>query len=84
MAIQDEIRVGASVIANNGEVLGKVREVYPHFILVARDGDHNDLEIPVHSILSANPREVHTHVNRESATSVDDVETAHRLNEESQ
>ncbi len=77
-----QIRVGASVIANNGEVLGTVREVYPHFILVARDGDHNDLEIPTNSILSADAREVHTHVNRESATSVDDVETAHRLKED--
>lgn len=74
-----KIKIGATVVAANGEVLGQVREVYPHFLLVARSGEHQDLEVPVQSILSLGDGRVHTSVNRESSTSVDDVETAHRM-----
>jgi hypothetical protein len=73
------IKVGASVVSTNGEVLGQVREVYPHFLLVARSGEHQDLEVPMHSVLSVSDGRVHTSVNRDSTTKVDDVETAHRL-----
>lgn len=76
------IKAGMAVIAANGEQLGQVREVYPHFLLVARPGEHQDLEIPVQSILRLTDGRVHTSVNRESTTSVDDVETAHRMIEE--
>lgn len=77
-----KIKVGATVVAINGEVLGQIREVYPHFLLVARAGEHQDLEVPVQSILNVDDGRIHTSVNRESTTSVDDVETAHRMIEE--
>lgn len=81
MSSNPEFKVGETVIAQNGEILGQVHEVYPHFLLVRRAGEHEDLEIPVRSIVSIGQGHIHTSVNRESATSVDDVETAHRLNE---
>jgi uncharacterized protein YrrD len=81
MSSNPEFTVGTTVIAANGEILGKVREVYPHFLLVAREGEHEDLEVPVQSIVTVGEGHIHTSINRESATSVDDVETAHRLKE---
>jgi hypothetical protein len=79
-----EIKVGATVVSINGETLGQVREVYPHFIIVSRSGEHQDLDVPVHSILSVAGGRVQTSVTRDSSNRVDDVETAHRMIEEEQ
>ena len=76
------IPVGTPVVGFNGAPLGNVREVHPHYILVGQDGEHADLEVPVHAILSFADGQLHVSVNRESVTEVDDVETAHRLGQE--
>lgn len=74
-----DIPVGAPVRAFNGTLLGYVREVHPHYLLVGQDGEHADLEVPVHAIRGFADGELQVSVNRDSVTEVDDVETAHRL-----
>jgi hypothetical protein len=71
------IPVGMTVVGFNGEVLGQVHEVHPHYLLVGQEGQHNDLDVPVHSILGVEDGKLRVHVTRESSTPVDDVETAH-------
>lgn len=73
------IPVGAEVRAYDGSLLGNVREVHPHYLLVGQEGEHNDLEVPVHSILGFEGGVLRVSVNRSSVTEVDDVETAHRM-----
>jgi len=76
------IPVGTRVVGYGGAALGAVREVHPHYILVGTEGQHEDLEVPVHAILDFDGKTLTVHVNRESTTAVDDVETAHRINEQ--
>jgi hypothetical protein len=76
------IPIGTPVRAFNGSLLGYVREVHPHYLLVGEEGQHADLEVPVHAILGLTGNELQVSVNRESVTAVDDVETAHRLGQE--
>jgi hypothetical protein len=76
------IPVGARVLGFNGAELGYVREVQPHYILVGQEGEHADLEVPVHAILRFEDGQLHVSVNRDSVTEVDDVETVHRMGEE--
>jgi hypothetical protein len=71
------IPVGTPVIGYNGQVLGEVHEVHPHYILVGREGEHEDLDIPVHAIVAFENGSLRVSVTRDSATAVDDVETAH-------
>ncbi len=75
------IPVGTPVTGYGGVALGRVREVYPHYILVGEDGQHEDREVPAHAIVGFEHGTLQVSVNRESTTLVDDVETAHRLNE---
>ena len=77
-----DIPVGTQVLGFNGAELGYVRGVHPHYILVGQDGEHDDLEVPVHAILTFADGLLQVSVNRESVTEVDDVETAHRLGQE--
>jgi hypothetical protein len=77
-----DIPVGTPVRAFDGTLLGHVREVQPHYILVEQDGEHADLEVPVHAILRFAEGQLQVSVNRNSVTEVDDVETAHRLGQE--
>ena len=77
-----DIPLGTRVVGFNGAELGYVREVHPHYILVGQDGEHDDLEVPVHSILSFADGQLHVSVNRSAVTEVDDVETVHRMSEE--
>lgn len=76
------IPVGTPVIAFNGELLGTVREVFPHYLLVHQEGRHEDLEVPVHAIRGFEGGALRVSVNRGAVTAVDDEETAHRLEEE--
>ena len=76
------IPVGTPVIGHDSTLLGQVREVHPHYLLVGREGQHTDLEVPVHAIVEFDSGVLRVSITRGSATSVDDVETAHRLNEE--
>jgi hypothetical protein len=76
------IPIGTPVIAYNGDLLGEVRDVHPHFILVHQEGEHGDLEVPVHAITGFEDGKLRVSVNRWSVNEVDDEETAHRLGEE--
>ena len=77
-----EIPIGMPVIAFDGSELGHVREVYPHYLLVRREGQHTDLEVPVHAIRGVTEGRLQVSVNREAVSEVDDEETAHRMSEE--
>ena len=74
-----DIPAGAPVRAFDGTLLGHVREVHPHYLLVGQEGEHADLEVPVHGIRGFVDGQLQVSVNRESVTEVDDVETAHRM-----
>ena len=76
-----DIPIGTPVVALDGAILGQVRETHPHYLLVGEVGQHNDLEIPVHAIRSFAGGKIHVSVNRGAVSEVDDVETAHRLDE---
>ena len=71
------IQVGTPVIGYDGQPLGQVHEVHPHYILVGEPGQHADLNIPVHAITGLDGGALRVSVTRESATPVDDQETAH-------
>jgi hypothetical protein len=76
------IAIGTPVIGFDGQPLGTVREVHPHYLLVHEAGHHEDLEIPVHAIQGFEGGKLRVSVSRGAVTAVDDVETAHRLSEE--
>jgi hypothetical protein len=73
------IAVGTPVRAFNGDLLGHVRDVHPHFILVGQEGEHNSMEVPVHAIRGLVGGELQVTVNRWAVTEVDDEETSHQL-----
>jgi hypothetical protein len=77
-----DIPIGTPVRAFDGSLLGTVLEVHPHYLLVGQEGEHNDLEVPVHSIRGFSEGHLQVSVNRGAVTEVDDVETAHRMGEE--
>ena len=77
-----DIPIGMPVRGYNGTLLGYVREVHPHYLLVGQEGEHEDLEVPVHAILGVSEGQLQVSVNRESVTLVDNVETTHRQGEE--
>jgi len=77
-----EIPVGTPVIAFDGSLLGLVREVYPHYLIVGHERQHNDLEVPVHAILGVEDGKLQVSVNRGAVSEVDDEETAHRMGEQ--
>jgi hypothetical protein len=79
-----DIAIGTPVVAADGTTLGRVREAHPHYLLVGQDGEHSDLEIPVHAIIDLEAGKLRVSINREAVTSVDDVETAHRQVESDQ
>ena len=72
------IPTGTSVIALNGDRLGAVRDVHPHYLIVGQEGEHGELEVPVHAIASFTGGTLQLSVNREALTPVDDQETVHR------
>ena len=76
------IPVGTPVVGYNGELLGEVREAHPHYLLVGREGRHDDLDVPVHAIVGFSDGALRVSITESSATEVDDVETAHRMGED--
>lgn len=76
------IPLGTPVRGFNGTIIGVVRDVHAHFLLVGNEGEHASLEVPVHSIIGFENGVLQVHVNRESATEVDDVETSHHLGQD--
>ncbi len=76
------IPVGTPVRGFNGSLLGYVREVHPHYLLVGEEGQHADLNVPVHAIQDFSEGQLQVSVNRDAVTEVDDVETVHRQGQE--
>lgn len=73
------LAAGARVVALDGTVLGTVREVHPHYVLVGEaDRPHYDLDVPVRAIDRVDGDTVHLKVNRSALTEVDDTESANR------
>ena len=79
--MSSSIPLGTRVIGFDGEVLGAVHEAFEHYLLVRGDGEHDDFEVPISSITGRTGDAIQVSVTRQSATQVDDEETAHRLNE---
>jgi hypothetical protein len=73
------IPIGTPVVGHDGRSLGRVREVHPHYVLVGEEGQHEDLDVPVHAIVGLEQGTLRVSITRASATAVDDVETAQRL-----
>lgn len=76
-----QVPVGIEVIGFDGRPLGYVREVHEHYVLVGTSDVHEDLEVPVQSILGIEDGRLRVHVTERSASPVDDEESAHRLGE---
>lgn len=79
---QQDIPVGTPVVGADGAELGEVREAYPHYLLVGRQGQHEDREVLVQSILDFTDGKLRVSVTEDSTNQVDDVETAHRSMED--
>jgi hypothetical protein len=77
-----EIPIGMPVRGYSGDLLGYVREVHSHYLLVGQEGKHDDLDVPVHSIKGVSIGDLHVSVYRVAVSEVDDVESAHRMGEE--
>jgi hypothetical protein len=75
-----DIPAGTPVLGFDGSLLGTVREAYPHYILVDQEDEHDDLNIPVHSITGFEDGRLRVSINRASASAVDHEETVHHLN----
>ena len=73
-----DIPVGTTVIALNGELLGKVREAHEHYLLIDQPGEHRDLDLPTDAILDLRNGQLLIAVNREALSEVDHEETVHR------
>jgi hypothetical protein len=77
----EQIPLGTEVIGYDGRPLGYVREAHQHYLLVGTDSPHEDLEVPVQSIIGIEAGKLRVHVTRGSSSPVDDEESAHRLDE---
>lgn len=73
------VPVGATVIAQDGTILGRVREIHPHYLFVAEgNSPHFDLEVPARAIARFEAGKLYLRVNREVLNEVDDMESARR------
>lgn len=72
------IPLGTPVTGFDGTLLGYVRDVHPHYLLVGQEGEHTDLEIPVHAIRGLVDGRLQVSVNREAVSEVDEQETLHQ------
>ncbi len=70
--------IGTRVTGADGRPLGRVHEVYAHFVIV-RDDDEpsSDLEVPAHAILGLADGILRVSITRASANPVDDGSTVH-------
>jgi hypothetical protein len=73
---------GTPVHGAGGAYLGTVREAYPHYLLVDQEGEHDDLTIPIHAIVSYADGRLEVSVDRGSASAVDHEETVHHQREQ--
>jgi hypothetical protein len=72
-----DIPKGTPVIGFDGSLLGTVREAYPHYLLVDQEDEHDDLNIPLHSITGFEDGRLRVSINQRSASAVDHEETVH-------
>jgi len=80
---QNTFPPGTVVIAENGERLGTLRVVYPHYLLVSEDGSPQaDLEVPHHAVARFEDGKLYLTVNREALSEVDDEESVVRRHPE--
>ena len=71
--------VGTPVVALNGELLGAIESIHPHFFLVRHASDqHRDLQVPAHAIASYAGERLYLTVNREALSIVDDEESVNQ------
>jgi hypothetical protein len=72
---------GTIVVAEDGEELGTIESIHPHFFLVRHDSaQHKDLQVPAHAIASYDGTRLYLMVNREALSVVDDeASVARRL-----
>lgn len=73
---------GSRVEAANGETIGTVRAVFPHFLLVADEVTGVDYDIPQHAINRYEDGTIYLMVNREALTAFRDDATERRLGPE--
>lgn len=80
------IPVGAAVVAANGEALGKVHAVHPHYFVVERDGPggHAEYEVPNRAAGTVEANRVLLTVNLEALTEIpsEHQSAAHQMREE--
>ncbi len=63
---------GTVVMAENGERLGTIRTVHPHYLLVRQEEDpEHDLDVPVHAIGSYDGEKLYLTVDRRALSVVD-------------
>ncbi len=80
----ESIPAGTPVVALDGELLGRVREAYPNYLLVDQQG-HEDLDVPAHAVHGMVNGQVQLTINRSALTEVDHEETVHhQLNEDAE
>lgn len=75
------IPIGIPVRAFDGSLLGYVRDVHPHFLLVGDEDQDTTLEVPVHAIRGLIDGELQVSVNRWAVSEVDQEQTSHELGE---
>ncbi len=76
------IPVGTPVRGFDGTLLGYVREAHPHYLVVGEGGEPEDVQVPVHAILSFEGGELRVSVTPGAVTEVDDLETTLGLEQE--
>jgi hypothetical protein len=69
--IHQRLSVGTVVVAENGERLGRIHAIYPHYIVVGEEGNETrDLEVPVHALSNYDGETLHLTVNREALSEI--------------
>lgn len=69
--IHQRLSVGTVVVAENGERLGRIHAIHPHYVIVGEEGnEQRDLEVPVRALSNYDGETLHITVNREALTEV--------------
>lgn len=81
---EQQVPVGATVVAYNGETIGTVHTVHAHYLLVESPDGETDYEEPRHAVVSLSGDRVQIRVNREALTTVpsEGQSAAHREGQE--
>lgn len=77
-----EPAMGHEVVAANGEVLGKVHEAHPHYLIVERDTSPPvALDVPMRAVAAVEDGRIVLRVNLEALTELPDEEqtAGHRI-----